>query len=113
MLAMVYNILVYLIQGNRVHGLSFSPDLPSLTEEPPMRRWTILIAAAVILVGSSERSQAQAALSPERIAALDARLPALLPQYHIAALAVGIIRNGQIVWTRVYGEQGPGTPATA
>jgi hypothetical protein len=70
------------------------------------------IALAVACSGSSRMARAQADLPPERIAALDARLPALLSQYRIATVGAGIVRAGRIAWIGVYGEQAPGVPAS-
>ncbi len=78
-----------------------------------MRRWSILIFSSAIVAVSPERTIAQAALPRERLAALDAKLPALLTKHHIAAIGAAIIRGGEIVWTGVYGQQGPGKPASA
>ena len=77
-----------------------------------MPHWLTRLAAALILAGPAEPAMAQATLSPKRMAELDAGLPALLDRYHVAALGVGIIRQGEIIWTRAYGEQAPGIPAS-
>src|SRR5437588_5067794 len=86
--------------------------LPIAKAGIPWRCRGMLAVVALMVAASPQDGRAQATLTPERIAALDARLPALLQNYHLAALGVGIIRNGQLVWIRVYGEQGPGAAAT-
>ncbi len=72
----------------------------------------LTIAFAVACSGSSRMASAQADLPPERIAALDARLSALLSQNRIATVGAGIVRAGRIAWIGVYGQQAPGVPAS-
>jgi CubicO group peptidase (beta-lactamase class C family) len=43
---------------------------------------------------------------------LDASAPAWLKQDDVPSVAVAYIRRGRIAWTAVYGDQGPGIPAT-
>ena len=43
---------------------------------------------------------------------LDARVPALLAKHHVPSIAVAYIDDGEVAWTRVYGEQSPGVKAT-
>ena len=40
-------------------------------------------------------------------------LAALLGKHHVAALSVAVVKRGTIAWSAVYGEQGPGKPATS
>lgn len=44
--------------------------------------------------------------------ALDKQAPAWLAENDVPSLAVAYIRDGRIQWTRVYGEQSEGVPAT-
>ena len=44
---------------------------------------------------------------------LDRDIPSLLERYDAAGVGVGIVTNGELVWTGYYGEQGPGIPVTA
>ncbi len=44
--------------------------------------------------------------------ALDQQAPAWLAENDVPSLAVAYIRDGRIQWTRVYGEQSDGVPAT-
>jgi CubicO group peptidase (beta-lactamase class C family) len=55
--------------------------------------------------------------APDRVAdslgaVLDARVPQWLAQHKVPSLAVAYVRNGAVAWTRVYGEQAPGVPAS-
>lgn len=43
---------------------------------------------------------------------LDARVPAWLAEYSVPSVAISYISDGAVQWTRVYGEQSPGVPAT-
>jgi len=60
------------------------------------------------------RTPVGAAPNPRPIdfARLDALVPRLLSEYHCAGAGVGVVREGTLVGTRFYGEQGPGVPAT-
>jgi CubicO group peptidase (beta-lactamase class C family) len=66
----------------------------------------------LLALGSARVIEAQTSLPPERIAVFDARLPQLIGRYHIATVGAAVIRAGQIVWVGVYGQQGPGVPAS-
>jgi CubicO group peptidase (beta-lactamase class C family) len=50
--------------------------------------------------------------SPEVRTTLDAQAPLWLAEHGVPALAVGYIRDGWVAWTRVYGQQAEGVPAT-
>ena len=45
-------------------------------------------------------------------AVIDAGAPRWLAEFHVPSLAVAYVRDGAVAWTRVYGEQAPGVPAT-
>jgi CubicO group peptidase (beta-lactamase class C family) len=51
-------------------------------------------------------------LSPDIIATLDAQAPGWLTQHNVPSLAIAYIRDGRVAWTRVYGQQAEGVPAT-
>ncbi|QLC26692.1 beta-lactamase family protein [Parasphingopyxis algicola] len=51
-------------------------------------------------------------VSPERAALYDARFSELLERHGVLTAGVGVIRNGELVWTGYYGEQSPGVPAS-
>lgn len=55
--------------------------------------------------GGAERADAL-------IAALDEKAPLWLAEHGVPSIAVAYIRDGRVRWTRVYGEQSPGVPAT-
>lgn len=60
-------------------------------------------------------AQAPAAPLPAadpRAAALDEKAPLWLAEHHVPSMAVAYIRDGRVAWTRVYGEQSQGVPAT-
>jgi CubicO group peptidase (beta-lactamase class C family) len=42
----------------------------------------------------------------------DAGAPQWLATHKVPSVAIAYIRNGRVAWTRAYGEQGPGAPAT-
>lgn len=45
-------------------------------------------------------------------AALEARAPGWLARHEVPSIAVAYVRDGRVAWTRVYGEQAEGVPAT-
>jgi CubicO group peptidase (beta-lactamase class C family) len=45
-------------------------------------------------------------------AALDEIAPQWLAEHQVPSIAVAYVRDGRVRWTRVYGEQAPGVPAT-
>ncbi|HST62128.1 MAG TPA: serine hydrolase domain-containing protein [Longimicrobium sp.] len=46
------------------------------------------------------------------LAMLDAQAPRWLAEHGVPSLAVAYVHDGQVAWTRVYGEQSQGVPAT-
>jgi CubicO group peptidase (beta-lactamase class C family) len=75
----------------------------------------LLVLGAVLAAPASSFAQATLAASPSAdplIAALDEKAPLLLAQHHVPSIAVAYIRDGRVAWTRVYGEQSQGVPAT-
>lgn len=46
------------------------------------------------------------------LATLDAQVPGWLAQHGVPSLAVAYIRDGQVAWTRVYGDRAEGMPAS-
>ena len=74
------------------------------------RRWLASLAV-ITLAATAPRAHAQP--SPDSLRAeLDARVPGWLASAKVPSIAVAYIRNGRVAWTRVYGEQSPGVPAT-
>lgn len=45
-------------------------------------------------------------------AVIDQGAPRWIAEFKVPSLAVAYIRDGRVAWTRVYGEQAPGVPAT-
>ncbi len=62
---------------------------------------------------SSNAPQTVAIESRDYVQVLDDRVPELLSEYDAAGAGIGVIENGEVVWTGYYGEQGPGIPASA
>jgi CubicO group peptidase (beta-lactamase class C family) len=50
--------------------------------------------------------------SADALATLDAQAPRWLAEHGVPSLAVAYVRDGTVAWTRVYGEQAEGVPAT-
>jgi CubicO group peptidase (beta-lactamase class C family) len=70
-----------------------------------------LAACAGQTAGMSPRAATPAA--PTGLATqLDARVPVLLAKYGVASVGVALIDDGRVTLARVYGQQGPGVPAT-
>ncbi len=44
---------------------------------------------------------------------VDQRIESLMLQYKAASVGIGIIRDGELVWTRYYGQEAPGKPVTS
>ena len=78
--------------------------------------WSGLIAAGAcltVLFGCSPSPQEQAGTATDRLTTLDAGFERILSEYSLATVGAGIIRDGELVWTRNYGEQAPGVPAAS
>ena len=88
-------------------------------------RWQLAAASVLSIVAGSGQAQAPSAL--ERVAAspvavnaregaiadsLDALVPGWLARFKVPSIAIAHVRDGRIAWTRVYGEQAAGVPAT-
>ena len=52
-------------------------------------------------------------VTQERAALYDRTFPQLLEQHGVVTAGVGVIRNGELVWTGYYGEHSPGRAASA
>lgn len=57
-------------------------------------------------------SQNDSAPSVRASRELDVRVPPLLADYEIASVGIGLIEDGRVALTKVYGEQVPGVPAS-
>ncbi len=79
-----------------------------------------LLATGVRTAGAqsaSPRASAMTAAASNRdsaplIDSLDARVPEWLTRFGVPGIGIAYIKDGQIAWTRVYGEQSEGVPAT-
>lgn len=69
------------------------------------------IAFAVALVLAPAACAAEPDTAEETLTALDQQLPAWMEQARIPAVAIAVIRDGELAGTRVYGERAPGVPA--
>ena len=67
----------------------------------------IIILAVVSYFLAACSTQPVEYAAPEDV---DARVEALMEQYDAASVGIGIIRNGELVWTGYYGEEKPEKP---
>lgn len=74
-----------------------------------MRALHALLLALLVLVQGVPPASATA--GPDQYAAVDAYVQQQIDRYHIPALAVGIVQDGQIVHLRGFGTARPGGPA--
>ncbi|HEY0022891.1 MAG TPA: serine hydrolase domain-containing protein [Longimicrobium sp.] len=76
-----------------------------------------LLVLAFTLGACAPHRPAPVAPAPDpsvaQIAALDEKAPLWLAEHHVPSIAVAYIRDGRVQWTKVYGEQSEGVPATA
>lgn len=75
----------------------------------------LLLPALALAACAPHRSAAQAAALPSAdplITALDQKAPLWLAEHRVPSIAIAYINDGQVQWTRVYGEQSPGVAAT-
>jgi CubicO group peptidase (beta-lactamase class C family) len=73
---------------------------------------TLRLFCSVALLPWTSSGAQSTPLLRQQVLALDSQLPLLLKKHRVAAVGAAIIRDGRIVWTKVYGEQGPGVAAT-
>lgn len=78
-----------------------------------------LLALTLIAGACAPRGHAQVAAAPvgasgsaEMIAQLDRNAPRWLAEHDVPSLAVAYVEDGRVLWTRAYGEQSEGVPAT-
>lgn len=81
-----------------------------------MQSWSIRHCILAVTIGASAaRLEAQSAPDPrpsDLQLELDARVPRWLSAAKVPSLAIAVIRNHAVAWTRVYGEQSAGVRAT-
>ena len=70
------------------------------------------LALVVLAVALTSCSSTRPPADPVA-ARLDHHAPRLIEAYGIAGIGVGVLRDGDLAWTRYYGEQRPGVPASA
>ena len=73
----------------------------------------LLPLAAIALAGCGRPHVSPAPRLPASTrATLDERVPTWLAQHRVPSIAIAWIDDGAVAWTRVYGEQSAGVPAT-
>lgn len=77
-----------------------------------MNRILGLFLASIATAASFGQTGPKPISSPEMRRRLDQNVPQWLKDNDVPSAAVGIIENGKVAWTAVYGEQSPGVPAT-
>ena len=78
----------------------------------PIGRVLALSALALACAPLHAQSDVPSAPSSDVRAALDAQAPGWLAQSGVPSLAVAYVRDGRVAWTRVYGQQAEGVPAS-
>lgn len=69
---------------------------------------TVLCGCAPMRAQSEENPSSSSAV----LSTLDAQVPGWLAQHNVPSLAIAYVRDGRVAWTRVYGDQAEGVPAT-
>jgi CubicO group peptidase (beta-lactamase class C family) len=77
---------------------------------PSIRR--AVLAPAFLLAACAPMSARRAAPSAAPPPALDEQAPRWLAEHGVPSIAIAYVRDGAVQWTRVYGEQAQGVPAT-
>ena len=70
---------------------------------------------ALLAIATASCAQSRATPAPHHssaLAELDARVPRWLDQHRVPSIAVAWIDQGEVAWTRVYGQRADGVPAT-
>jgi len=71
-------------------------------------------SGAVALQGAAQTPSSQDIMGASAFEAeLDRKAPQWLRQYDVPSVAVAYIEDGKVAWTKVYGQQSPGVPATS
>lgn len=82
----------------------------------PIHRGVLALSALLCACapGHAQSSAARSVPAPsaDALATLDAQAPRWLAEHAVPSLAVAYVRDGQVAWTRVYGDQADGVPAT-
>lgn len=78
---------------------------------------SVFVISALACACAPLRAQSAAPASPSSAApavleTLDAQAPRWLAEHSVPSLAIAYIRDGRVAWTRVYGEQAQGVPAS-
>ncbi|HEX6370963.1 MAG TPA: serine hydrolase domain-containing protein [Longimicrobium sp.] len=74
----------------------------------------LLVLGLVLGAPSSSFAQAPGGSSgsTDLVAALDEKAPLWLAEHDVPSISIAYVRDGRVQWTRVYGQQAQGVPAT-
>src|SRR3712207_569178 len=72
----------------------------------------VMLPALLTACAPQPRADRSSPADASVLAALDAKVPQWLAQYQVPSISMAYVRNGAGVWTRAYGEQSDGLPAT-
>ena len=85
-------------------------------------RFSRIVLVSVLFLGAFAPRRLSSQTGPETrggggaadslLAAVDALAPRSLARHRVPSIAVAYVRDGAVAWTRVYGEQAEGVPAT-
>jgi len=71
-------------------------------------------SGAAALRGAAQPPSSQDVMGASAFEAeLDRNAPQWLKQYDVPSVAVAYIEDGKVAWTKIYGQQSPGVPATS
>jgi CubicO group peptidase (beta-lactamase class C family) len=74
---------------------------------------TWLVGACHLKPSAGDRTTEGATRSMVLMKSLDVSVPALIAEHRVPSIAIAYIQDGAVQWTRIYGEQSPGVPATS
>src|SRR5688500_16108744 len=84
---------------------------PGEMNMPTIRRGASALSIALCACAPL-RAQPAAPSQSTALATLDAQVPGWLAQHGVPSLALAYIRDGRVQWTRTWGQQAEGVPAT-
>ncbi|MFK7844695.1 MAG: serine hydrolase domain-containing protein [Rhodothermales bacterium] len=84
---------------------------------PAFKSATFCILFLFFLASGCDQTFAQdsgdiPSVSDKRAAELDRKIPEIIEEHGVNTAGLGVIKNGELVWTGYFGEQSPGVPAT-
>jgi CubicO group peptidase (beta-lactamase class C family) len=90
--------------------------MPRPRRTPPCAALLLSLAACAVTLDAQAQPAASTHAPGARAtlpATLDARVPGWLAQHRVPSMAIAYVENGAVAWTRVYGEQSAGVPASS